>query len=126
MAYVPVTKGLQALIDKYDGMDAKGRLFPCISQQRYNDAIKEVFTIAGITRQVDTRDSLTGQSVLRPLNEIASSHMDRRTFVANLYNKVADPNIIGRMSGHIEGSRAFARYRNIEDETLRNVIELMG
>lgn len=124
MAYVPITKGLQVLIDKYKGVDEKGRLFPCISMQRYNDAIKEVFTIAGITRQVETRDSITGQSVMRPLNEIASSHMARRTFIANLYNKVADPTIIAQMSGHSEKSTSFARYRKQENDLLRKVAEL--
>jgi hypothetical protein len=30
------------------------------------------------------------------------------------------------MSGHVDGSRAFKRYRNIEDETLKSVIDLIG
>jgi len=124
MAYVPITSGLQKLIDKYKGVDKQGRLFPCISAQKYNDAIKEVFTIAGITRMVEVRDSLTGENVMRPLNEIASSHMARRTFVANLYNKVADPTIIAQMSGHSERSASFARYRKQENDLLRKVAEL--
>lgn len=124
MAYVPITAGLQKLIDKYKGVDRKGRLFPCISAQKYNDAIKEVFTIAGITRKVEVRDSLTGENVMRPLNEIASSHMARRTFIANLYNKVADPAIIAQMSGHSEHSASFARYRRQENDLLRKVAQL--
>lgn len=124
MAYVPITSGLQKLIDKYKGIDKQGRLFPCISAQKYNDAIKQVFTIAGITRKVEVRDSITGENVMRSLNEIASSHMARRTFVANLYNKVADPTIIAQMSGHSEHSASFARYRKQENDLLRKVAEL--
>jgi len=124
MAYVPITNKLQLLIDKYKGVDKYGRLFPCISQQRYNEAIKEIFTIAGITRQVEVRDSLTGENKLRPLNEIASSHIARRTFVANLYNKVADPTIIAQMSGHSENSTSFARYRKQGNDLLRRVAQL--
>jgi hypothetical protein len=30
------------------------------------------------------------------------------------------------MSGHVEGSKAFKRYRKIEDETLKEVIDLIG
>lgn len=126
MARVPLHPKAVELIEKYKGVDAKGRLFPFISPQKYNDAIKEVFTIAGVTRNVEIRDAKTGEMEIRPINEIASSHLARRTFVGNAYRKVSDPNIIGKMSGHVEGSRAFSRYRNIEDETLKEVIDLMG
>ena len=81
-----------------------------------------MFTIAGITRSVTVRNPLTGEPEQRPLNEIASSHIARRTFVGNAYAQVRDPNLIGKMSGHVEGSAAFARYRKIEDETLRDII----
>lgn len=123
IARIPLHPKAVELIEKYKGVDGKGRLFPCISDQKYNEAIKEVFTHAGITRQVEVRNSLTGETDLRPINEVASSHMARRTFIGNAYQKVSDPNIIGKMSGHVEGSRAFARYRKIEDDTLRRVIE---
>lgn len=126
VARVPLHPKAVELMERYRGVDAKGRLFPFISQQRYNDAIKEVFTVAGVTRRVVVRDPLTGENSLRPINELASSHLARRTFIGNAYRLVADPNIIGKMSGHAEGSKAFARYRNIEDETLRGVIEKMG
>ena len=126
MARVPLHQKAIELLEKYKGADAKGRLFPFISPQKYNDAIKDVFTIAGITRNVEIRNAKTGEMEIRPINEIASSHLARRTFVGNAYRKVSDPNIIGKMSGHVEGSKAFSRYRNIEDETLRNVIDQIG
>lgn len=126
MARVPLHSKAVELIEKYRGLDAKGRLFPFISPQKYNDAIKEIFTIAGVTRNVEIRNAKTGEMEIRPINEIASSHLARRTFVGNAYKKVSDPNIIGKMSGHVEGSKAFNRYRNIEDETLKNVIDLIG
>lgn len=126
VARVPLHENAVKLIDKYRGTDKKGRLFPFISPQKYNDAIKEIFTIAGITRSVEIRNARTGEMEVCPINEIASSHIARRTFVGNAYRKVSDPNIIGKMSGHVEGSKAFSRYRNIEDETLKNVIGLIG
>ena len=54
------------------------------------------------------------------LCDIASS-----TFIGNLYKKVKDPNIIASMSGHIEGSKAFARYRQIDDDIKQSVIDLI-
>ncbi len=125
-ARVPLHPKAVELIEKYKGVDTKGRLFPFISPQKYNDAIKDIFTLSGITRNVEVRNAKTGEMEIRQINEIASSHLARRTFVGNAYRKVSDPNIIGKMSGHVEGSKAFSRYRNIEDETLKSVIDLIG
>lgn len=126
VARVPLSAKAMDLIGKYNGKDEAGRLFPFISPQKYNEAIKEVFSAVGITRNVVVRNPKTGENELKPINEVASSHLARRTFIGNAYFKVTDPNIIGKMSGHAEGSKAFARYRNIEDETLINVINLIG
>lgn len=125
-ARVPLHDKAKALVQKYEGRDRAGRLFPFISAQKYNDAIKVIFTQAGITRSVVVRNPKTGESETRPINEVASSHLARRTFIGNAYFMVKDPNIIGKMSGHVEGSRAFTRYRNIEDETLQDVINQIG
>ena len=125
-ARVPLHDKAKALVQKYEGKDRAGRLFPFISAQKYNDAIKAIFTQAGITRSVVVRNPKTGESETRPINEVASSHLARRTFIGNAYFMVKDPNIIGKMSGHVEGSRAFTRYRNIEDETLQDVINQIG
>ncbi len=125
-ARVPLHQKALELIEKYRGVDSKGRLFPFITAQRYNDAIKVIFTMAGITRKVEVRNPKTGENEYKPINEIASSHLARRTFVGNAYFKVSDPNLIGKMSGHVEGSKAFKRYRRIEDETLKSVIDLIG
>ena len=125
-ARVPLHPKAQELIEKYAGIDKKGRLFPFLTDPKYNDAIKIVFTLAGITRNVEVLNTLTNEFEIHPINEIASSHLARRTFIGNAYFKVTDPNLIGKMSGHVEGSKAFKRYRNIEDETLKSVIDLLG
>ena len=52
--------------------------------------------------------------------------MARRTFVGAAYKVVKDPNIIGKMSGHVEGCKAFNRYRNIDDDDLRNITDMMN
>ena len=126
VARIPLHPIATALVEKYKDIDKQGRLFPFISSQKYNDAIKVIFTKADVVRSVEVRNTLTGETEMRPINEVASSHLARRTFVGNAYFKVQDPNLIGKMSGHVEGSKAFARYRNIEDETLKGIIDLMG
>lgn len=112
-------------MEKYKGVDKKGRLFPFISAQKYNDSIKEFFSVCGITRMVTVLDSATGKEIKQPINEIASSHMARRTFIGNLYRRVKDPNLIGKLSGHVEGSKAFARYRDIDKETREETVKLI-
>lgn len=122
---VPLNRRAMALVEKYKGMDKKGRLFPFISPQKYNEAIKEILAICGIDRVVTILNPTTGKEEQRPLNEIASSHMARRTFIGNLYKKVQDPNLIGSLSGHAEGSRAFARYRDIDKKMKKDTVSLI-
>ncbi len=122
---VPLHPRAAALIDKYAG-HKPGKLFPFISSQKYNDAIKRIFTVCGITRHVTILNPTTGREEQRPINEIASSHIARRTFVGNLYKRVKDPNLVGKLSGHKEGSRAFTRYRDIDEDMKKELINLLG
>ena len=52
--------------------------------------------------------------------------MARRSFIGNIYKKVKDPNLVGALSGHKEGSKAFARYRTIDDDMKKELIDLLG
>lgn len=122
---VPLNGRASALMEKYKGVDSKGHLFPFIAAQNYNDSIKEIFRLCGITRAVTVINSITGKEEQRPINEVASSHMARRTFVGNLYKKVKDPSLISSMSGHAEGSKAFNRYREIDDEVKKATVSLI-
>lgn len=122
---VPLNDRAKALIEKYKDVDTKGRLFPFISKARYNERIKEIFKICGITRLVTVINPTTGEEEKRSISEIASSHMARRTFVGNLYKKVKDPNLVGSLSGHSENSAAFARYRAIDDSMKKELVSLI-
>lgn len=122
---VPLNDRAKALVEKYKGYDRKGRLMPFISSQKYNEAIKDVLTKCEINRKVTVINSVTGKEEQRPINEIASSHMARRTFIGNIYKKVKDPNLIGVLSGHAEGSRAFTRYRDIDEDTKKETVKLI-
>lgn len=65
---------------------------------------------------VSVLNPVTREPEQKPLYQVASSHMARRTFIGNLYKQVKDPNLVGSLSGHTEGSKAFARYRDIDEE----------
>ena len=123
---VPLNGRAMGIVEKYKKDTGDGRLLPFISAQRYNDCIKDILTVCGVTRMVTILNPTTGREEQRPLNEIASSHMCRRTFIGCLYEKRPDPSIIAAMSGHAEGSRAFARYRNVTSEVKKELVDLIG
>ena len=113
----------KALKSKTPDTISDAPLFPLIAQQRYNEYIKDVFRSCGITREVSVINPTTGVVEQKSIADIASSHLARRTFVGNLYNKVQDPNLVGSLSGHKEGSRAFARYRSINIDIKADLID---
>lgn len=127
---VPLNDAAKDIVRKYEGWRESQNLkdpplLPFISDQKYNKAIKEMLRIAGIDRQVTVLDSLTRREERHPIWEVASSHMARRTFIGNLYKMVKDPNLVGSLSGHKEGSRAFARYREIDEDMKRDLVDLL-
>lgn len=121
---VPLTATAREIVDRYADLPGD-KLLPFISPQKYNEAIKRIFLAARLTRPVSVLDPVTQREVKRPLNEIASSHLARRTFVGNLYKQVKDQNLVSAMSGHEDGSRAFARYRSIDDEIKAGIVEML-
>lgn len=121
---VPLNHTATEIVTRYADFPGD-RLLPFISKQKYNEAIKRAFLAARLRRPVAVLDPVTREEVKRPLNEVASSHLARRTFIGNLYKQVADPNLIGAMSGHSEGSRAFARYRAIDDEMMAGLVGMI-
>lgn len=120
---VPLTEKALKLVEKYKGVDKQGRLFPTTSTPIYNTAIKEIVKLCGIDRKVNKFNARTGKIELRPIYEVASSHMARRTFIGAAYKEVKDPSIVSAMSGHTEGSKAFARYREVDEDILKEVVE---
>lgn len=121
---VPLNDTAKAIIEKYS--DRKGAaLLPFISSQKYNKSIKRAFLAAGLKRPVQVLNTITREPEMKPLYSIASSHMARRTFIGNLYKQVKDPNLISQLSGHVEGSSAFVRYRDIDEEMKTELVKLL-
>ena len=121
---VPLSTTAKEILERYADYEGE-TLFPFISQQQYNIAIKKVFTEAGITRKVTVINPTTREEEQRPLCEIASSHLARRAFIGNLYKQVKDPNLVGKLSGHKEGSKAFVRYRDIDEDMRKELVALL-
>ncbi|GHV39267.1 integrase [Bacteroidia bacterium] len=122
---VPLNDKAKAILEKYKDYTGD-KILPFISEQKYNDAIKKAFELAEINRIVTILDPLTNEEVKKPLHEVVSSHMARRTFIGNIYKKVKDPNLIGALSGHKEGSKAFNRYREIDEDMKKELVNLLS
>ena len=120
---VPLNDKAKEILERYK--EYEGKLLPFISEQKYNDAIKKIFKLAGVDRIVTILDPLTHNEIKRPIYEVASSHLARRTFIGNIYKKVKDPNLVSALSGHKEGSKAFRRYRDIDEEMKKDLVKLL-
>ena len=121
---VPLNNTATTILNKYADFPGPG-LFPYISSQKYNIALKKIFKLAGLDRVVTVLNPKTRREEQRPLSEIASSHLARRTFIGNLYKQVKDPNLISSLSGHAEGSSAFLRYRNVYEQMKKDLVRLL-
>ena len=120
---VPLNDKAKAILAKY--ADLETRLLPKITQNIYNYQIKKILKLLGIDRMVTVIDNKTREPVQKPICDIATSHTARKTFIGNLYKKVKDPNLVASLSGHTDGSRAFARYREIDNDRKRELVALI-
>lgn len=118
---VPLHDDALAIVKKY--ADCGGvKLLPFVSAQKYNNEIKRVFEAVGITRSVTILDAVTQTPKQVRICDVASSHMARKTFCGTMFNEGVDSSIICAMSGHVEGSAAFARYHNVDMSLMRKAI----
>lgn len=118
---VPISPTAQEILDRYPDVPGN-RLLPFICEQDYNRCIKDMIRLAGIDRNVTVINTITREEEKKPIWKVASSHMARRVLIGNLYRDLKDPNLIAKISGHVENSRAFNRYRDIDEEMAKEVI----
>jgi site-specific recombinase XerD len=123
IARIPLTDKAKSILAKYDL--SEDQILPFISEQKYNEQIKKVFKLDNIkiTRIVTVADPKTRTSVQKSIADLASSHMARRVFVGNLHRKGIKNEIIASMSGHVENSKAFSRYYNIDKEDQKEALK---
>lgn len=122
---VPLNRTAMRIIGRYADPERES-LFPVVySRVGYNSVIKEILRLAGVTRKVMVINPLTREAVCRRLCDVASSHMARRTFIGNIFKKFKDQGLVSELSGHAPGSLAFARYREIDVEMKREMVDAL-
>jgi integrase len=97
---VPVHKKVLEILEKREGD------FPRqISDQRYNDYIKEVCKLTGLKskiqggKQIETINGIRKVSGVYPKYELVTSHIGRRSFATNFYGKIPTTYLI-YITGH--------------------------
>lgn len=108
--FAPMTPRVKRIFEKYDY-----RLPKPISNQKYNEFIKDIARMAGITAPVTRTHTTVGKltTTTVPKYELVTSHTARRSFATNAY--IADvPTLdIMRVTGH-KTEKAFLQYIKID------------
>jgi len=97
-----------------------------ISDQRYNEYIKEVCKIAGITQKIkgskmnsETNRKETG---LFPKHELISSHVGRRSFATNNYGKIPTAYLIS-ITGHSSEEMFLEYIGKTQNEQAKGIVK---
>lgn len=119
---IPVMRKMRAIIDKYNGGLPKS-----ISNQKFNDYIKEVFEAAGLTHMVKVKNNRGGTEnyEMIPYNRLISSHTARRTYATNMFKAGVPVLLIMAITGH-KTEASFLRYiRATNEDKARMMAEMM-
>ena len=109
---VPVHPIVKAILDKYDNELPKP-----ISNQKFNNYLKEAAQLAGIDEIVKKSISHKGMKVEKSFHkfELISSHSGRRSFCTNAYKMGIPTLAIMSISGH-KTEKAFLKYIKADDK----------
>ena len=119
---VPLSQVALEIIERYADIDGE-ELLPFIHPNNYNEAIHEIMRAAGLDRVVTVPNKLTMQPEYKPLYEVVTSHTARKTFIEAVFRETKSERITSSFTGHADGSRAFSRYTEVDDDMKREILE---
>lgn len=96
---IPINKYAQQILDKYAG---QAKPLPTISEQKFNDYIKEACQEAKIDQLV-TVTKFAGREVIKktvPKYELITSHTARKTFTTNSLIFGMNETVVKKITGH--------------------------
>ena len=115
---VPLNDFSMYVLKKYDYQ------LPKISNQRFNDYIKEVFKTIGYTDNIKKTMKVGKQIIeqINPLFERISSHTARRSFITIMKNKKIPDKVIMSYTGH-RSLEVFNKYYKPNNEDRKNFMQ---
>lgn len=112
---IPLNEFSQGILDKYAGFkDVEENVFPRISNQKYNDYLKDLGKLAGFNDKVKNTRYYGGKSddVIKDRWELLTSHTARRTFICLSLSAGIPSEVVRSYTGH-KNARAMEPYVNI-------------
>lgn len=105
-AYIPIFPTVKKILEKYNGEIPKP-----MSNQKFNEKLKEVCQIAKINSVVRFQNVQGGKKITTESKkyELVSSHTGRRSFATNNYNRNVPMITIMQMTGH-RSEASFLKY----------------
>ncbi|MBS5797800.1 MAG: phage integrase SAM-like domain-containing protein [Dysgonomonas mossii] len=99
----------------------KGLKLPKISDQKHNDALKEIFKIAKVNNPIKTTITKGGKCIedIKPKYELVTSHTARRSGATNMYRNGIDLLYISRLLGRSKIEQT-VKYLKITTKELAN------
>ena len=122
---VPLNKTANELLERYRPEKPNAPLFPFYENQSFNRIIKRICQEAGLDRWVQVLDTLTREPTQKRLYEVVTSHTARKNFIGNIFSVVREQSLVSSLTGHKPGSKAFARYRTIDDHMKRDMVAIL-
>ena len=117
-SYIPISKKLNALLEKWEWR------LPKVSNQKFNDNIKEVCKIAGFNEEVTTTKYKGSKRIveIKPFHSLVSSHTARRTFITIAANSNVPDHIIMAITG-IRDPKTLKTYKKFQENELEKYVD---
>ncbi len=108
---IPLTSYSAVIIEKYN------RALPTLSQQKYNDYVKEVCQLAGIDEPTEHTHYIGSKRITQTVSkhELISSHTGRRTFITLSLERGMRPETVMKITGH-KDLKTMMRYVKVTDK----------
>jgi integrase len=118
----------KAILDKYkDSYFENDKALPVISNQKMNDALKELGKLCGIDKPVATTYYRGNQRIdeTTPKHALLGTHAGRRTFICNALMLGIPPHIVMKWTGHND-YKAMKPYIDIADKAKENAMKVFN
>ena len=117
-SYIPISKKLNALLEKWEWR------LPKVSNQKFNDNIKEVCKLAGFNEEVTTTKYKGSERIIqvKPFYSLVSSHTARRTFITIAANSNVPDHIIMAITG-IRDPKTLKTYKKFQENELEKYVD---
>lgn len=114
---VPLVTQSKEILDRYKGWPTEKAL-PVISNQKMNDALKEVAQLAGFDDLVTIAEKQGNGQIIETSYkkyELITCHTSRKSFITVSMMLGMPESVVKSITGHSKNSKAFARYYDIID-----------